>query len=286
MVCTKKTPHHAEVCPLKCIVYITQNPVTFVIQQHRELFLLDQQQNQKEHYKRYVHIQIPIHNRTLLIADVTRLQPFTMVGEAFRENIETLVSYNVQNNGKQQDFLYIEQGHLVTPTLFMNCSMAIDPCRCVVVSWTPVFYVAAGLPAILSTCITVFYILLKVGGFLFHAISHKAKGRVEAPMPGSGRQVDKSTVQIRERKVTRKFANKYKDILQKTDTMADGQNNPQGPYLYREGGKIYTSLPTEMIQGIQQSELYEKMKKDCKVEGIEIPQNIMAQDPLTHVLTP
>ena len=99
MVRTKKTPHHAEVYPLKCIIYIMQNPVTFVIQQHCELFLLDQQQHQKEHYKWHVHIQIPIHNRTLLIADVTRLQPFTMAGEAFRENIETLVSYNVRNNG-------------------------------------------------------------------------------------------------------------------------------------------------------------------------------------------
>ena len=59
------------------------------------------------------HIQIPIHNRTLLIADVTRLQPFTVAGEAFRENIETLVSYNVWNDGEQQDCLYI-------------CSMAME----------------------------------------------------------------------------------------------------------------------------------------------------------------
>ena len=66
------------------------------------------------------HIQILIQNRTLLIAEVTRLQPFTITGEAFRENIETLVSYNVRNDGEQQDCLYIEQGHLMTPTSFMN----------------------------------------------------------------------------------------------------------------------------------------------------------------------
>ena len=42
MVRTKATPRHAEVCLLKCIVYITRNPVTFVIQWHHELFLLDQ----------------------------------------------------------------------------------------------------------------------------------------------------------------------------------------------------------------------------------------------------
>ena len=43
MVQTKVTPHHVEVRPLKCIIYITQNPVTFIIQLHHELFLLDQQ---------------------------------------------------------------------------------------------------------------------------------------------------------------------------------------------------------------------------------------------------
>ena len=28
------------------------------------------------------------------------------------------------------------------------------------------------------------------------------------------------------------------------------------------------------------------MQKDCKVEGIELPKNIMAKDLRTHVLTP
>ena len=58
MVRTKVTPHHAEVRPLKCIIYITQNPVTFVIQRHHELFLLDQQAREWKHseaYKRHVH---------------------------------------------------------------------------------------------------------------------------------------------------------------------------------------------------------------------------------------
>ena len=72
-------------------------------------------------------LQIPIQARTLLITDVTRLQPFIAGGDRFRENIETLVSYNVRNNGSQQDCLYIEQGHLMTPTTFMTYSMAIDP---------------------------------------------------------------------------------------------------------------------------------------------------------------
>ena len=83
-------------------------------------------------------LQLPLSPRTLLITDVTRLQPFTTGGDSFRENIETLVSYNVRNDGAQQDCLYIEQGHLMTPTTFMTYSMAIDPQKTVVVTWTPI----------------------------------------------------------------------------------------------------------------------------------------------------
>ena len=86
--------------------------------------------------------------------------------------------------------------------------------------------------------------------------------------------------------MTQKFGNKYKDIFQKTDSMAEGQNDPLGPYFYQEGGNTCASLPLGMIQGIQQSPLFEQMKKDCAAEGIELPKDIMAKDPRTHVLTP
>ena len=72
-------------------------------------------------------LQLPLRPRTLLIADVTKLQPFIAGGNNFRENIETLVSYNIRNDGTQQDCLYIEQDHLMTPTTFMTYSMVIDP---------------------------------------------------------------------------------------------------------------------------------------------------------------
>ena len=68
--------------------------------------------------------------------------------------------------------------------------------------------------------------------------------------------------------------------------MAEGQNDPQGPFFYQEGGKTYTSLLLGMLQDIQKSLLFEKMQKDCKAEGIELPTNIMAKGPRTHVLTP
>ena len=83
-------------------------------------------------------LHLLLHPRTLLITDVTRLQPFITGGDSFRENIETLVSYNIRNDGFEQDCLYIEQGHLMTPTMFMTYSMAIDLRKSVVVTWTPI----------------------------------------------------------------------------------------------------------------------------------------------------
>ena len=96
--------------------------------------------------------------------------------------------------------------------------------------------------------------------------------------------VNKSTAQIREKKATRKFANKYQDIFQ--NNMVEGPKDPQGPFFYQEGGKTYASLTVEMLQNIQKSPLFKKMQKDCQAEGIEIPKTVMAKDPVTHVLTP
>ena len=41
-----------------------------------------------------------------------------------------------------------------------------------------------------------------------------------------------------------------------------------------------------MLKNIQGSHLYEKMEKDCKAEGIEVPKTLMAKDPMAHMMTP
>ena len=59
MVRSKVTPRHAEVRPLKCLIYITRNPVTFEIHRRCEFYLLDQQAQERKHqaeYKRHVHM--------------------------------------------------------------------------------------------------------------------------------------------------------------------------------------------------------------------------------------
>ena len=68
--------------------------------------------------------------------------------------------------------------------------------------------------------------------------------------------------------------------------MAQGPNDPQGPFLYQEDGKMYASLLVGMLQNIQKSPLFDKIQKDCKAEGIEIPKTIMVKDPVAHMLTP
>ena len=47
---------------------------------------------------------------------------------------------------------------------------------------------AAGLPALISTGLTLIYFLLKACRFVFYALSHKTEGRLAAATPGSGQQ--------------------------------------------------------------------------------------------------
>ena len=55
-------------------------------------------------------------------------------------------------------------------------------------SSSSVLYVAAGLPALVSTGITFIYFFLKACSYIFNAISHQTKGRVAMATPGSGQQ--------------------------------------------------------------------------------------------------
>ena len=60
-------------------------------------------------------------------------------------------------------------------------------------TYKDVFY-TAGLPALISTGITLVYFLLKAYQFAVHAVSHQTKGRLAAAMPG-GRQQDHGSIE-------------------------------------------------------------------------------------------
>ena len=83
-------------------------------------------------------IQLPIREWKLLIADVTHMELVHMSDDAFQEQLETLISYNIRNDGQKQDCLYIEQGQFLNPSSFRAQSMAIDPQGTIVITWTPI----------------------------------------------------------------------------------------------------------------------------------------------------
>ena len=60
-------------------------------------------------------------------------------------------------------------------------------------TYKDVFY-AAGLPALISTGITLVYFLLKVYQFAVHAIFHQTEGRLAAATPG-GRQPEHGSIE-------------------------------------------------------------------------------------------
>ena len=80
-------------------------------------------------------------------------------------------------------------------------------------SYKDVFY-AAGLPALISTGITLVYLLLKAYQFTVYAVSHQTERRLAAAMPG-GPQQEHSSIEGEEghpqvhEQVSRSFSNQY-----------------------------------------------------------------------------
>ena len=140
---------------------------------------------------------------------------------------------------------------------------------------------AAGLPALISTGITLLYLLLKAYQFAVHALPDQTERRLAAATPSGRQQVHSSIAGEKG----------YQEVHEQvpgniSDEYGEGSNNPPGPFLYQEDGKTYASLPAEMLRNIQSSHLYEKMQKDCKAKGIDIPKTMMAKDPVAHMMTP
>ena len=140
---------------------------------------------------------------------------------------------------------------------------------------------AAGLPALISTGITLLYLLLKAYQFAVYALPHQTERRLAAATPGGRQQVHGSIAGEKG----------YQEVHEQvpgniSDEYGAGPNNLPGPFLYQEDGKTYASLPAEMLRNIQSSHLYKKMQKDCKAEGIDIPKTMMAKDPVAHMMTP
>ena len=147
-------------------------------------------------------------------------------------------------------------------------------------SSTSVFYAAAGLPALVSTGITILYFFLKACSYVFNEISHQTKGTVAMAMRGSGQQEH----------CTNMGEEDHTEICEQIQGNLSEQygrrpeRSPGTILLSRRGQNICLSSIGDDTR--HTSPLFKKMQKDCKKEGIKVPKNIMAKDPRTHMLTP
>ena len=95
--------------------------------------------------------------------------------------------------------------------------------------------------------------------------------------------VNTSTAQLREKKATRKFMNKYQEVFQ--TSMAQGSNNPPGPFLYQEDGKTCITAGRNAEEYSGESSVRENGKR-LQSRGNRSTENIDGQRPWAHMMTP
>ena len=96
--------------------------------------------------------------------------------------------------------------------------------------------------------------------------------------------VNTSTAQIREKKGTRKFANKYRDVFQ--NNMAEGPRDPQGPFLYQEGGKTYACLPCRDVTEYSEEPVVQENAKGLPGRRHQNPQDNNGKGPCNPCVNP
>ena len=96
----------------------------------------DKMPNIRNMYTHFQHnFHQPLQPKHLLIADVMQNQQIPVNWKGVPSDIETLISYNVQDNGITRDAFQIEYGQHMTAKCFMAAQNSIESCRSVVVTW-------------------------------------------------------------------------------------------------------------------------------------------------------
>ena len=110
----------------------------------------------------------------------------------------------------------------------------------------------------------------------------KPKGGMAAATPGGRQQVhgavagDKGYQEVHEQ-VPGNIPDEY----------GAGIQQPSGTLpLSRGWENICISTRRNAKEHSVEPSMYEKMQKDCKAEGIDIPKTMMAKDPVAHMMTP
>ena len=116
---------------------------------------------------------------------------------------------------------------------------------------------------------------------MFYAIFHKTKGRLAVATPGCGQQ--EHSTNMRKEGHTEVYEQISGDNTEQHGTGT--QRSPGSCSVPRRWQDV--CLPSHGDAAEYPEEpLFDKMQKDCKAEGIEISQTIMAKDQVAHMLTP
>ena len=165
----------------------------------------------------------------------------------------------------------------------------------------------AGLPAIVSTVITVCYLSIRLSTWFadnFYAIPNKAK-RSQVTTATDRDSDSKTTTQKNQSKI-QKANRQIVDIKQSQPTMASrllqnqkehkqstshsNQHIPEAfknlPYIYQDNGHTMCSLPLNIIHSLKDCPHLQNIRDNCVKEGLEI-LNLAASEPVTtDILTP
>ena len=170
----------------------------------------------------------------------------------------------------------------MTTTTFMTYSMAIDQSirHSNMDTYKEVLY-AAGLPALISTGISLLYLLLKAYQFVVYALSHQTEGRLAAATPG-GRQQEHGSIEGEKG---------YKEVHEQvfrniSDEYGTGIQQPSGAVSLSRRWKDICIAARRNAEEYSVEPFVGKMQKDCKTKGIEIQKTMMAKDPVAHMMTP
>ena len=114
-----------------------------------------------------------------------------------------------------------------------------------------------------------------------YALPHQTERRLAEATPGGRQQIHGSIAGEKG----------YQEIHEQipgniSDEYGAGVQQPSGTVPLSRGWENICITTAEMLRNIQSSHLYEKMQKDCKAKGIDIPKTMMAKDPVAHMMTP
>ena len=139
---------------------------------------------------------------------------------------------------------------------------------------------AAGLPALISTGITLLYLLLKAYQFAVYALPHQTERRLAAATPGGRQQVHGSIAGEKG----------YQEVHEQvpgniSDEYGTGVQQPSGTVPLSRGWENVCIATRRNAEEHSVEPFVRENAKRLQGRGNNIPKTMMAKDPVAHMMT-